>query len=141
MPEVIAKVPLSPQGRAILEFEDDDFAKQLVGQGLSVLRAYDHLHEMKLFILLCASRPREPIPVPPEIDSKVLHPFLEWPAFEEFCSQRLKGTLEHIPHDTPMTGRERLHMLEQARAQYGKHFDEALWERGLPVCTLTFVAH
>ncbi len=141
MPEVIAKVPLSPQGRAILEFEDDDFTQQVVEQGLSVLRAYDHLHEMKLFILLCASRPGEPVPVPPEIDSKVLHPFLEWEKFDGFCAQRLKGTLKHIPHDTPMTGRERLHMLEQARAQYGKHFDEALWERGLPVCTLTFVAH
>lgn len=136
MPEVVAKVPISPRARDILEYENDDFVCELVEtQGLSVLRAYDYAHELKLFILLCASRPGEHIPVPPEIDSKVLHPFLSRPEFDTFCAQQLKGRLEHIPHQEPMTGRERLHMLEQAHAQYGKHFDERMWERGLPVCT------
>lgn len=140
MPEIVSKVPVSPRARSILEYENHGFAQQLVQtQGLSVLRAYDHLHELKLFILLCASRPGEHIPVPPEIDSRVLHAFLDRPEFMGFCAERLKGTLEHIPHDEPITSKERLHMLEQARAQYGRHFEERLWQRGVPVCTCRYV--
>lgn len=140
MPEVVAKVPISPRARDILEYENDGFVRELVEtQNLSVLRAYDYVHELKLFLLLCASRPGEYIPVPPQLDSKALHPFLDRPEFKEFCAERLKGTLEHIPHQEPMTGRERLRMLEQAHAQYGRHFNERLWEQGLPVCTCRYV--
>ena len=139
MPEVICvDTAISVRARRTLEYENHAFVTQLMDTlDISTLRAYDLLHEMKLFLLLCMLHEGKEVPVPPEID-KALHLFIERPEFTAFCKECVAGTIEHIPDTEPMSAADLEHTLECAHTRYAKHFDQRLWSQGLPVCTCRF---
>lgn len=140
MPEVVCKdTVISARGRRVFEHNNDTLAAQLMDTlDISELRAYNLIHEMKLYLLLCTLHPGENIAVPPKLDIG-LHPFFDSEEFKAFCKDCLEGTIEHTPHDGPMTPQDRERTLERARAGYSTHFDRLLWSDGLPVCTCRYV--
>ncbi len=139
MPEVVCKdTVISARARRMLEYDNPNLAFDMADAlDVSILKAYDLLHEMKLFLLLCVLHEGEKIAVPQEID-KALHLFIKRPEFADFCEKEVAGTIEHIPHDGPMTPQDREHTLESAHSRYSKHFDARLWSQGVPVCTCRF---
>lgn len=140
MPQLDVRVAfLSARARKMLEYENDNLIQELIARrGLSVLRAYDLFHELKLFLLYCAQRPGKQEPVPPEIDN-ILHVFLDREReFADFCATCLGGSVAHVPCDEPVSMHTRADMLERVRGCYGTRFYERLWARGLPACTCAF---
>ena len=139
MPEVVCvNTTISARARRTLEYENHELAHELMDAlDISALRAYDLLHEMKLFLLLCMLHEGEEVAVPLEID-KALHLFIERPEFAEFCKECVAGTIEHVPNGEPMSTADRERTLECASERYARHFDRLLWSQGLPVCTGRF---
>ena len=139
MPEVVCvNTAISVRARRTLEYENHAFVAQLIDAfDISALQAYDLLHEMKLFLLLCTLHEGKEIAVPQEID-RALHLFIERPEFAAFCKECVVGTIEHIPAAEPMCEQELEHALECASERYAKHYDRRLWSKGVPVCTCRF---
>lgn len=140
MPHVVAvNTAISARTRRILEYENDGLVYEIMDKlDISMLRAYDHLHELKLYLLLCTLNPGEELPVPAEID-RVLHIFLDRrQEFDSFCRDCMEGTLEHIPYHEPLAGGALRYTIERARATFAGRFYQRLWERELPVCTCRF---
>ncbi len=139
MPDVVCKdTVISARARRMLEYENHNLAFDMADAlDISILKAYDLLHEMKLFLLLCALHEGQEIAVPQEID-RALHLFIKRPEFAEFCKECVVGTIEHVPRGEPMSAADIERTLECASKRYAKHFDRQLWSQGLPVCTGRF---